>query len=56
MLKGKKEEIREDVLVHGIHGTAGYSHAAKVGNLLFIAGQVPKDIDGNVVGEDDIET
>lgn len=36
--------------------TGKYSHAARVndGNLLVVAGQVPLDIDGNLVGEGDV--
>jgi len=32
-----------------------YSHAVRVGDLLFVAGQVAVDKDGNLVGEGDIE-
>ncbi len=32
-----------------------YSHAVRVGDLLFVSGQVALDADGNVVGEGDIE-
>lgn len=46
---------REDVAVRGIHKTTGYSHAAKAGNLIFVAGQVAQDLDGNLVGRGDIE-
>lgn len=38
----------------GVHPAAGYSHATRVGNLLFIAGQIAKDKDGNLVGKGDI--
>jgi len=38
-----------------IHKTAGYSHAVRAGNTLYIAGQVALDADGNLVGEGDIE-
>lgn len=31
-----------------------YSHALKVGNLLFIAGQVGQDSEGNLVGKGDM--
>jgi reactive intermediate/imine deaminase len=37
-----------------VHPGAGYSHATRVGNLLFIAGQVAKDQQGNLVGKGDI--
>ena len=46
---------REDVTVRGVHKTTGYSHAAKAGGLLFLAGQVAQDQDGNVVGRGDVE-
>jgi len=39
-----------------VHRTKGYSHAAKVGNTLYIAGQVAKDVEGNLVGKGDFET
>jgi enamine deaminase RidA (YjgF/YER057c/UK114 family) len=37
-----------------VHSTQGYSHAAKVGNLLFISGQIAKNNSGQVVGKGDI--
>jgi enamine deaminase RidA (YjgF/YER057c/UK114 family) len=37
-----------------VHATTGYSHAAKVGNLLFISGQVAKNTGGQIVGKGDI--
>ena len=46
---------REDVTVRGVHKTTGYSHAAKAGGLLFVAGQVAQDQDGNLVGRGDME-
>jgi 2-iminobutanoate/2-iminopropanoate deaminase len=46
---------REDVAVRGIHKTTGYSHAAKAGDLVFVAGQIAQDLEGNVVGRGDIE-
>lgn len=39
-----------------VHPTTGYSHAAKAGNTLYIAGQIAKDADGNLVGIGDLET
>ena len=38
-----------------VHSTVGYSHAAKAGNTLYVAGQVAKDVDGNLVGKGDCE-
>ena len=46
---------RETVVVQGVHKTTGYSHAAKAGGLIFVAGQVAQDVDGNVIGRGDIE-
>ncbi len=46
---------REAVDVRGVHGTTGYSHAAKAGNLVFVAGQVAQDAGGALVGRGDIE-
>ena len=46
---------REAVTVQGLHKTTGYSHAAKAGGLIFVAGQVAQDVEGNVVGRGDIE-
>lgn len=36
------------------HKTNGYSHATRVGNLLFISGQVAKDSSDRLVGKGDI--
>ncbi len=47
---------REDVAVRGMHKTTGYSHAAKAGGLVFVAGQVAQDAEGVLVGRGDIET
>ena len=38
----------------GMTQPTGYSHLVKAGNLMFIAGQVALDADGNVVGEGDM--
>lgn len=39
-----------------VHPTKGYSHAAKAGKTLYIAGQVGKNLEGNIVGKGDFET
>lgn len=41
----------------GVHSTAGvgYSHVARVGDTVYIAGQIALDRSGNLVGKDDIE-
>lgn len=46
---------REDVAVRGVHKTTGYSHAAKAGGFVFLAGQIAQDAEGNLVGRGDIE-
>lgn len=42
---------------HSVHSTAGvgYSHVAKVGDTLYIAGQIALDPSGKLVGKGDIE-
>jgi reactive intermediate/imine deaminase len=53
---------REVVAVRGVYKAIGGhpgdgkgSHAVKAGNLVFLAGQVGVDADGNLVGKGDIE-
>jgi reactive intermediate/imine deaminase len=46
---------REDVAVRGMHKTTGYSHAARAGGLVFVAGQVAQNAEGALVGRGDIE-
>ena len=38
-----------------VHPTAGYSHVAKAGNTLYIAGQIAKDLEDNMVGKGNFE-
>lgn len=38
-----------------VHPATGYSHATRVGNLLFIAGQIAKAKDCSLVGPGDIK-
>jgi reactive intermediate/imine deaminase len=38
-----------------VHPTRGYSHAARAGNTLYIAGQIAQDAAGNTVGRGDME-
>jgi len=45
----------EILKLKSVHSTVGYSHAAKAGNTLYIAGQIAQDVDGNVVGDGDFE-
>ena len=53
--RGGMDMRREDVAVRGVHKTTGYSHAAKAGGLVFLAGQVAQDDEGSVVGRGDVE-
>ena len=47
---------RERLNPPGVHTPqANYSHVARVGNILYISGQVPLDVDGNLVGRGDAE-
>jgi enamine deaminase RidA (YjgF/YER057c/UK114 family) len=45
----------EILKLKSVHATDGYSHVAKVGNTLYISGQVARDIGGNLVGRGDID-
>jgi reactive intermediate/imine deaminase len=45
----------ERISPDGLTKPATYSHVVKVGNLLFIAGQVAFDSAGNLVGENDMK-
>ncbi len=47
--------MAHDILkLSSVHPTRGYSHAAKAGNTLYVAGQVANDINGNPVGKGDM--
>ena len=46
----------EILKLSSVHPTKGYSHAAKAGNTLYIAGQVAQDVNGNTVGKGEFET
>ena len=35
-----------------VHPTTGYSHAVRVGNTLYVSGQVPRDPDNRIVDGD----
>ena len=45
----------EILKLKSVHPTVGYSHAAKAGSTLYIAGQIAQDVDGNIVGKGDFE-
>ena len=46
----------EILKLNSVHPTVGYSHAAKAGNTLYIAGQIAQDVEGQLVGKGDFET
>ena len=45
----------EILKLESVHPTKGYSHAAKAGRTLYIAGQVAQDVQGHLVGKGDFE-
>lgn len=45
----------EILKLSSVHPTTGYSHAARAGNTLYIAGQVAMAPDGSLVGRGDME-
>ncbi len=47
----------EILQLKSVHETRdkGYSHVAKVGKTLYIAGQVARDVQGRLVGKGDFE-
>ncbi len=48
--------MAHDILkLKSVHSTIGYSHAAKAGDTLYIAGQIAQDVNGNLVGKGDFE-
>ncbi len=47
---------REQLSPQGVHTPqANYSHVARVGDTLYVSGQIPLDRDGNLVGRNDPE-
>lgn len=45
---------RERISPPGVHTPqANYSHVARVGNVLYLSGQIPVDVDGSLVGAGD---
>ena len=45
----------EILKLKSVHPTQGYSHCARAGNTLYIAGQVAQDAGGSLVGRGDME-
>lgn len=47
---------RERLNPPGVHTPhANYAHVARVGNVLYLSGQIPVDVEGNLVGAGDAE-
>jgi len=47
--------VHQILKLSGTHPTIGYSHVAKSGNTLYIAGQVAKDANDNIIGKGDFQ-
>jgi enamine deaminase RidA (YjgF/YER057c/UK114 family) len=45
--------VNEEEVAAGLAPTPGYRYADRVGDHLFVAGQVPLDVDANLVGAGD---
>ena len=46
--------MREVINPKDVHWPLGYSHVVRVGDTVWVSGQLPLDQDGNIVGEGDI--
>lgn len=46
--------MREVINPKNVHWPFGYSHVVKVGDTVWVSGQLPLDQDGNIVGKGDI--
>ena len=44
----------EILKLKSVHPTRGYSHCARAGNTLYIAGQVSQDVSGKLIGRGDM--
>ena len=45
---------KEIIVPENVYPVKGYSHAVKVGNTIYVAGQIALDEEGNLVGEGDV--
>ena len=43
--------MREVINPKTVHWPFGFSHIVKVGDTVYISGQLPQDQDGNIVGK-----
>lgn len=46
--------MREVINPKNVHWPLGYSHVVRVGDTVWVSGQLPLDQDGNIVGKGDI--
>ncbi len=46
--------MREVINPKNVHWPFGFSHIVKVGDTVYISGQLPQDQDGNIVGKGDM--
>ncbi len=46
--------MREVINPKNVHWPFGFSHVVKVGDTVWVSGQLPMDQDGNIVGEGDM--
>ena len=46
--------MQQVIAPDNVHPAKGYSHAIKVGNTIYVAGQIARDEQGKIVGEHDI--
>ncbi len=55
-MRGKRSERMQVVQPDSVHDTTAfaYSHAVRVGDLVFVAGEVARDRDGRLVGKGDV--
>ena len=45
---------KQIIIPDNVHWPRAYSHAIKVGNTIYVSGQIPLDQEGNLVGKNDM--
>ena len=45
---------KEFIIPEGVAKARGFSHAVKVGNTIYVSGQIGGDEDGNIIGKGDM--
>ena len=46
--------MKKIITPKNVHRPFGYSHALQVGNTIYVSGQIPLDLEGRVVGKNDM--